>query len=321
MRLTLAALAVGLALAVGVAAWCGIDAVADALARVGWLGLLAVAAFHLLPKLLCGAAWWLVQTGRQVGPLAFLWFRWLRDGANDLLGIVPAAGEIVSVRAMTRRGIALPDAVASTIVDLTVEMAAQCLFILSVLLLLAACRFESALLVPAAIGLGTMAVLLVALVLAQRRGAIRLLGRIVDRLTRGLGSAIAFRLESVHAAVRAAYADRRRVAGALACHLAAWWIGVGEGWLGLALLGQSVGPLDILLLETLAFVLRSAGFVTPGAIGIQEGGYVLLAPLAGVPPEAALALSLLKRGREILLGLPACIAWRLDAAAAARKAG
>jgi uncharacterized membrane protein YbhN (UPF0104 family) len=42
----------------------------------------------------------------------------------------------------------------------------------------------------------------------------------------------------------------------------------------------------------------------PGSLGVQEGGYLLLAPLVGLPPDAALALSLAKRAREILLGLP-----------------
>jgi hypothetical protein len=42
----------------------------------------------------------------------------------------------------------------------------------------------------------------------------------------------------------------------------------------------------------------------PGSLGVQEGGYLLLAPLVGLPSDAALALSLSKRAREILLGLP-----------------
>jgi hypothetical protein len=37
---------------------------------------------------------------------------------------------------------------------------------------------------------------------------------------------------------------------------------------------------------------------------VQEGGYLLLAPLAGLHPDTALALSLAKRAREILLGVP-----------------
>ena len=40
------------------------------------------------------------------------------------------------------------------------------------------------------------------------------------------------------------------------------------------------------------------------SLGAQEGGYLLLAPLVGLPPDAALALSLAKRARELALGLP-----------------
>jgi len=70
------------------------------------------------------------------------------------------------------------------------------------------------------------------------------------------------------------------------------------------LLGHPVSWLAALLLESLGQAIRGAAFAVPGALGVQEGGYLLLAPLAGLPPDAALALSLAKRAREILLGLP-----------------
>jgi hypothetical protein len=50
-------------------------------------------------------------------------------------------------------------------------------------------------------------------------------------------------------------------------------------------------------------------------LGVQEGGYLLLAPLAGLPPDMALALSLAKRAREIILGLPGLLYLRLSKAA------
>ena len=59
---------------------------------------------------------------------------------------------------------------------------------------------------------------------------------------------------------------------------------------------------DALVLESLGQAIRGAAFAIPGSLGVQEGGYLLLAPLAGLPPEAALALSLAKRAREVLLG-------------------
>ena len=83
-----------------------------------------------------------------------------------------------------------------------------------------------------------------------------------------------------------------------------WLIGTGEVYLVLQLLGTRVGWGDALLLESLGQAIRAAGFAIPGSLGVQEGGYLLLAPLAGLPPDTALALSLAKRAREILLGVP-----------------
>jgi hypothetical protein len=44
---------------------------------------------------------------------------------------------------------------------------------------------------------------------------------------------------------------------------------------------------------------------------VQEGAYILLGAGFGVTPETALALSLLKRGRDLVIGLPALVAWQL----------
>ncbi|MBV8165692.1 MAG: flippase-like domain-containing protein, partial [Alphaproteobacteria bacterium] len=226
-----------------------------------------------------------------------------------LLSVIPAAGEIASIRAMCLRGIALPSAIASTVVDLTVEMAAQCLFIAMVLALMLTSHPGAAVVGLAAAGLGVMIVLLLGLVLAQRLGW-SVLDRLLGSLSSGLGTRLAVAGTSVGAAVQRLHRDRRRLLAALTLHMSAWIVGVGEGWIGLAMMGAAPDWHDVLLLETCAFVLRSVGFFLPGAIGIQEGGYVLIAPLIGIAPEAALALSLLKRGRELILGVPACLAWQ-----------
>jgi hypothetical protein len=82
-------------------------------------------------------------------------------------------------------------------------------------------------------------------------------------------------------------------------------------------LNSPVSWRDALLLESLGQAIRGAGFAIPGSLGVQEGGYLLLAPLAGLTPNIALALSLAKRARELLLGLPGLLylhmseqAWR-----------
>ncbi len=48
----------------------------------------------------------------------------------------------------------------------------------------------------------------------------------------------------------------------------------------------------------------------PGGLGIQEGGLVLIGSQLGLTPELALALSLAKRARELLVGVPCLIVWQ-----------
>jgi len=55
---------------------------------------------------------------------------------------------------------------------------------------------------------------------------------------------------------------------------------------------------------------RAAAFLIPGAIGVQEGGFIVLGSLVGLGPEVSLALSLTKRVRELLLGIPGLIIWQ-----------
>jgi hypothetical protein len=94
------------------------------------------------------------------------------------------------------------------------------------------------------------------------------------------------------------------VAASFALSLIGWLVGTGEIYLILQLLKSPVNWSDALLLESLGQAIRGAAFAVPGALGVQEGGYMLLAPLVGLTAEAGLALSLAKRTRELLLGLP-----------------
>jgi uncharacterized membrane protein YbhN (UPF0104 family) len=95
-----------------------------------------------------------------------------------------------------------------------------------------------------------------------------------------------------------------------ACHLLAWLLGAAETWLVLAAIGHPAGLGPALVLESLGMAARSAGFVVPGALGVQEGGFLLVGGLVGVPAEAAIALCVVKRARELLAGLPGLLAWQ-----------
>jgi len=61
----------------------------------------------------------------------------------------------------------------------------------------------------------------------------------------------------------------------------------------------------------LLYGIRSFAFAIPGAIGIQEATYVFIGASFGLTPEIALALSLLKRARDLALGLPTLGLWQV----------
>ena len=67
----------------------------------------------------------------------------------------------------------------------------------------------------------------------------------------------------------------------------------------------------MLVIESLLCAARSAAFAVPNAVGVQEGAYILLGASFGLTPETALALSLLKRARDLTIGLPTLAAWQL----------
>ena len=64
-----------------------------------------------------------------------------------------------------------------------------------------------------------------------------------------------------------------------------------------------------IVMESLGATISSAAFFIPGSWGVQEGGYVLIGHLLGVPAHLALSLSLVKRVPDLILGVPGLVAW------------
>ena len=135
------------------------------------------------------------------------------------------------------------------------------------------------------------------------------------RLARGLAPAQGLAdLEGgaakIDEAIVATYRRRGALASAGLLHLAGWAAGAGEVWLVLHFLGRPFGLIDAFVLESLSSGVRGAAFMAPGALGAQEGAFVLFGHLFGLPADVALAISLSKRVRELALGVPGLILWQ-----------
>jgi uncharacterized membrane protein YbhN (UPF0104 family) len=75
-------------------------------------------------------------------------------------------------------------------------------------------------------------------------------------------------------------------------------------------LGYHIGFGQAYVIESLAQAVRTAAFFVPGAVGVQEGGFVVVAALFGIPADAAISISLTKRVRELALGIPGLAWWQ-----------
>ena len=125
---------------------------------------------------------------------------------------------------------------------------------------------------------------------------------------------------SFHAAIVELYDSRR---GWRRRRPGIWWPGSARAaapsspsgwWAAISACSNAIA------LEALLCTLRSIAAPVPAAIGVQEWGYAMLAPLFGLPAEMGVAVSLLKRAREIVLGVPALLYWQSVSRAARRFA-
>ena len=300
---------VGLAAAVWAMGSVGFTALAGAALRIGVGGFLAFCAASLSLYGLLGAAWWASMPGQPARELPlFGWARTAREAANDLLPFSQIGGLVVGGRTLTGAGLFGPRVYAAMVVDLTTELSSQVAFTLfgvATLGSLLVDRGEHRVAPLAWIGVGVSVAVTAAFILLQRP-MLRLAGRLAGKLVPD-GS---WSMDRLHAELADIYARKGAVATSFAINLACWLYAAGLAAMVLAMIGSPIALWRIAALESLIFALRGAAFVVPGAIGVQEAGYVLLGPLIGLDPEAAVALSLIKRARDVAIGVPALLVWQ-----------
>jgi putative membrane protein len=320
-------LSIGVLLFVGVLLSQDLPAILATLGHAGW-GLLLVALFHLLPLVIDAAAIG-VLIKRDLSRTALrdsLLARWIGESANSLMPAGQLGGPVLMARHLAQRGLPMDEAAAAITVSTTLQTFAQIAFALLGIVVLGT---QTTLFSPAAlrtaalIASAFLAIQVGGFYLIQRRGLFSKLMSAVRRFSRKRDwSQWVAQAQAIDLAVQATYRRNGPVTASFVLSLVGWVAGTGEVFLIAGFLGTPVSWRDAFVLESLGQAIRGAGFAIPGALGVQEGGYLLLAPLAGLAPDAALALSLAKRARELLLGLPGLLYLRFvtTPAAAARAA-
>jgi len=290
----------------------GVPQVAAAVATAGW-SIAAVVAYHfLVPVFLDAVAWWVLFPKSDRLPLRKLfWMRWVGESVSTLVPSAAVGGDVVRARLAAIDGAPLSISAGSVLVDITLGVFTQAGFTLLGLMLLVDVTGQKNFVGPTLLGtlIGVLAV--AGFYFVQRLGMFRFLGLIVARLANSPEwQSLVQSGETLDQTIRALYARRRGVA--LCC---AWTIvslvgGSGEIWIALHALGLPATFVNALILQSMVLTIRSVAFPVPGGLGVQEGGYLVVGNLLGIPGDAAFALSLIARVRELTLGIPGLVAWQ-----------
>lgn len=307
LSITLAVL--GVALTTLLVGWFGAGRVTDAILSVGWAGFALFALAQLATMALLGVAWWVIMPPGSARLAALLGGRMVRDAAGSCLPFSQVGGFVLGARAAVLGGVGAALASLSTVVDLTAEFVAEILFLVIGLFILLHKTQDMTLIGPLEIGVG-VSVLVAGLALyGQRRGATLFMrfGRSLLRRWFTSGDAA---IPLADHELEALYSHGGRLALGTFLHLLGWCAKGAGTWIAFLLLGADIDLATAFSVEALLHAMLAVAFFVPGYAGVQEVGYVGLGALFGLGPDICLSASLLRRARDLAIGLPILLTWQ-----------
>lgn len=300
----------GLVLAGGLIFANGWRTIAALMLRVGWAGGWLIP-LRLLAIGLDAGGWRALLSDIDAAPWSRLFgLALIRDGVNALLPVVRIGGELVAIRLLVADGIKTAVAAASVIVETSITLVLQVFFTVGALVLLWPDLGAAAPVPLYTLGLaGAFAVVGLFLVVQWRIGLMAGVDRIIS-IVGGRGVSERLGLATLDGDIRRLYRCRMAVLRCACWQLAGFMVGAAETGLVLYLLQARPGLWEVLITESLIQAMQSLSFVIPGALGIQEGGLVVLGTILGFSADTALALALVRRLRQLVTGAPALLLWQ-----------
>ena len=310
----------GLALLVALVVRADIPAMVQTWNLAGW-PLLWLIPYRGLYFLMYAIGWlWLlhpVNLERRVGLGYVFWVTTVREAVDRLLPVASIGGSIVGVRLVGWRGLPVLTVSATVIAEIVVTLLVSSVF----------AAWGLALLVLHSGSDQEYRGLLLALLLSLPVPIVSMLllryGSVFSRLERSLSPLVGVTSMSDGAAeldrqLRRCVRRARALSGVGALQLVAFVLGTFEVWFALKLFGHPVGVAAALILESMTLAVRHVAFIIPAGLGVQEAGLVLFGHALGLSSDLALCLSMAKRMREVLCGLPSLLSWQWMEARRAR---
>jgi putative membrane protein len=277
---------------------------------IGWRGFSLLCLYQLGLFILLGTAWhMLLPASCRARARVFIWSRMVRDATSELLPFSHLGGIVLGARTAISHGVLQPVAVGSMVTDVTAEMLAQILFTAAGVVILTTSTPHNSttfsISSTAAFGLATIVVSCAAFVAYQRYGR-ELTTKLISRLFPSAAPVT----ESAANYIAEIYRRPAKVGLSVLFHCGGWVASALSTWIALFLMGVHTGVRQAVAIESLVCAVRSVAFWVPNGLGVQEFAYAAIAPLFGIGAEIGLAISVLKRARDIAVGLPILALWQ-----------
>lgn len=299
----------------------GIHPILASLAKIGLSGFILLILSQLAVNILLGVAW--KSSIASISFLRLTFSRFVRDAAAACLPFSQLGGMLIGIRATTAghprhttdgQPISWTEGVAANIVDITTEVLGQLAFIIIALLCLVGQADAGRFVWPLAIGIVLLSIGMAGFIWTQQRSgnALQALARFLSKhISADWHDALAENSENFQSYIESLWDQPVRIGLGAALHLLCWIGSALLTWLSLILLGAHCSFLNALAIEGAVCGIMSAGFLVPGALGVQEAGYVALGHLFGISADISISISLLRRGRDIVIGVPVLLLWQL----------
>ena len=305
------ALLLGLAAIVALIVDNGFHQIVGVLTR-GGVKLVLVPIVMVIPMIV-DAKGWQVLLSRPIPLRRFFYARWIAESVNTLLPAAQVGGLFIKSHILGKVVDEPGLAIASAIVSDTVSAVSLLLFIALTIALMTIQGLDLRILLPLASGALVFCIPVYIFYRLQCGGALKLPPRLekwASKITAFAGSdsnpvGIRSHLEKI-------YASNKKILKSLLIQFIGWILGTIEVWMIVHLLGGKISVTEALLLEGLGQTVRNIAFFIPGALGIQEGAYLLVGTMLGLTPTLALSISLVKRFRELAQGIPGLIVWQAN---------
>jgi len=299
----------GLALLTVLVAYFGFASVLQALVSSRW-GTAFVIVARAIALAAAGIGWWFLLMPLRRGPYVFAGLRFVREAINSLFPFVGVGGDIIGARLLAQFGIATNVAIASVLIDIFIQVVCLIVFVAAgigiVLEIVGTHRLATVTFVMLAVAVPAVSGFFLALNFGAFEPVVRRLVSFGEKHNWAAFNHVA----DLGGRLQQIWQNHRGLSASFLVHLATVFFGAIEVWIALSFMNHPISAAQAIAIESLGQGSRAAAFVLPGGLGVQDGALIAASAIFGIPAEVALAMALIKRVPDLILGVPALFGWQ-----------